>query len=348
MLRNNISALPVELLERIFSSVVSTKDLASLSQTCKLFHQLTDSHIYNSVLIVNGKAPSFAKAILGRPERKRLVKEVYYNDEIKKEKHAPGTSACTLAPLYASFSNLEVLSLCSGYWHWDDNDQDDAPVKWETDQDRLTELFDQAGLARPVTERVWTKLRSCTLDFQEMNGQGWYCSFEPAIFLVASLEELTLRGCRFTDDDGDELLTSPYRGQTALRKLALERSYIHHTAVYNFLSAPKALTHLTFVHRETMWHHEMGVQPRNSCHAKDYMPAFRQQKHSLQFLHLNEEWCDEVEEGTFDFRDFSALRRVEYDQYAYEKSDLLLNDSVEVGGVPSNKVRCYARESSGG
>jgi hypothetical protein len=323
-----MSSLPVELLDRILSFIDSPKCLASLSQTCKLFQKLTDSHLYNSVLIVNGKATSFAEGILARPERKKFVKELYYDDEIKKRTDAPDTSACTCAPLYAEFANLEVLSLCSGYWHWDDDEthyRRDAPVKWETDQDKLTDLFDQAGLSKPVEERIWQKLRSCTLDLWERNGQGWYCSFEPAIFLVASLEELTLRGCRFTDEDGEQLLTSPYRGQTALRKLALERSYVHHTAVYNFLSAPKALTHLTLAHRENLWHHEMGVQPSNSRRADDYMPAFKQQQDSLQFLHLNEEWCDEVSEGTFDFRNFSALLKVEYDE-----SGFLLNDNVEV------------------
>jgi hypothetical protein len=69
----------------------------------------------------------------------------------------------------------------------------------------------------------------------------------------------------------------------------------------------------------------MGVQPSNSRRADDYMPAFKQQQDSLQFLHLNEEWCDEVSEGTFDFRNFSALLKVEYDE-----SGFLLNDNVEV------------------
>ena len=323
-----MSGLPVELLDRIISFIDQPKYLASLSQTCKFFQKLTDSHLYNSVLIVNGKATSFAEGVLARPKRKKLVKELYYDDGIKNGRDAPATSACTCAPLYAELANLEVLSLCSGYWHWDDDETPNrhgTPVKWETDQDRLADIFDQAGLSKSIEERIWQKLRSCTLDLRERNGQGWYCSFEPAIFLVASLEELTLRGCRFTDQDGEQLLTSPYRGQTALRKLALERSYIHHTAVYNFLSAPRALTHLTLAHEEHLRHHEMGDQPSNSHRAEDYMAAFKQQQDSLQFLHLNEEWCDEVSEGTFDFRDFHALRKVEYDE-----SGFLLNDNVEV------------------
>lgn len=340
MPEQNTSALPVELLERIFSFVDSAKDLASLSQTCKFFEKLTDAHIYSSVLIINGKATSFAEAILARPERKKLVKELYYDDDISKREHASGTSACTYAPLYAEFVNLEVLSLHSGYWYWDDDDDHwcGAPVKWATDQKRLNELFDQAGLARPIEERVWTKLRSCTLDLQEGNGQGWYCAFEPAIFLVASLEELVLRGCRFTDEDGEKLLTSPYRGQTALQKLALERSYIHQTAAYNFLSTPKALTHLTLEHEQAFWHHEMGEQPSSSELAEDWMPAFRQQEHSLQFLHMNDGWCDGVSEGTLDFRGFLALRKVEYDESSllldddYE-SRLLVDENVVVEGV---------------
>ena len=187
---------------------------------------------------------------------------------------------------------------------------------WERDQDNLKERFRRAGLPIPVQERIWTKLRSCTLDFWELNKQGWYCTFEPEVFLVASLEELTLRGCRFEDRDGTELLNSPYRGQTALRKLVLERSYIHHTALFNFLIAPIGLTHLTLGHDKGLRHHAMGNQTVNSYDAEDYMAAFSHQKHSLQFLDLGDELLSEIEEGEFNFSTFPKLEDIEYDEAA--------------------------------
>ena len=312
--------LPTELQEHIISFVQPSQPLASLNETCKKFHDLTRDSLYHSVLIVNGKAEAFAQAILSKPERKELVREVVVDCNIKKHEDDTDHSACTYAPLFAEFINLKILSLHSGYWHWDDPFDADYPddseykkgwVRWETDQDKLTKSFENAGIAKPVEERIWQKLRSCTLDLTENNGQGWYCTFEPAIFLVASLRELTLKGCRFTDRDGKDLLDSPFRGQTVLQKLNLERSYIHHKAVFNFLSAPKALTHLALAHDCSLWHHEMGMQPSTSSKAQEYVDAFAQQRHSLTVLRFNEEMCDEIYDGTFDLRDFPALRKME-------------------------------------
>ena len=45
---------------------------------------------------------------------------------------------------------------------------------------------------------------------------------EPEIFIVASLEGLTVRGVRFQDCTGDDLEGSAYKGQTALKKLTLD------------------------------------------------------------------------------------------------------------------------------
>ena len=312
-------ALPVELLNRIITFIDKPKSLASANQTCRLLQELTESPLYESVLIINNKASSFGTAILKNPERKALVKEVTVDCNIKKNASEKDRSACTQAPLFAEFSNLEVLSLSSGYWHWDDGESDgesdgDNRVAWATDQDNLGELFEQAGLSKPIEGRIWTKLRSCTLDFWERNGQGWYCTFEPAIFLVAALEDLILRGCRFTDRDGEKMPNSPHCGQTALRKLTLERCYIHHTAVFNFLSAPKALKHLTLGHDQMLWHHEMGDQPTTSDRAEDYMTAFNHQKHSLQYLYLGHELCPEIQEGEFDFSAFPKLEDVDFDR----------------------------------
>lgn len=321
---SGILALPVELLERIVSFTDSQKTLASLNRTSKLLQELTETYLYTSVVLKYGAPLYFAAAVSKCTRRKPFVKEVYVNCSLRNDDDEGG-SACTYTPLFAEFPNLETLSLYSGYWHWDDTESDDPDrVLWQTDQDRLTALFEKAGLSKPLDERIWTKLRSCTLDFWEMNGQGWYCTFEPAVFLVASLEELTLRGCRFHDDDGKDLLTSPYRGQTTLKKLALEGSYIYHTAVFNFLTTPKALTHLTLAHKEGLWHHEMGYQPSTSKRAQDYMDAFELHKNSLQYLCMNDEMCDEIREPdsmAFDFADFAELKGIQYDRQTWILDD---------------------------
>jgi hypothetical protein len=310
--------LPVEILDRIISFISNQQTLASLSRTNQLFRKLTEPHLYESITLKPGAAPTFESAISNDTKRKSYVKEVHV-DYVNTAPDAPTLSACTHAPLYSTFHNLEALNLYSGFWHWDDSEQDGRErVLWDTDQNRLTSLFEQAGLSKPVEERIWTQLRVVTLDLYEQNGQGWYCPFEPAIFLVPSLEELTLRGCRFWDGDGNDLLNSPYRGTTALKKLALERSYIYHTSLYNFLTMPKALTHLSLEHYQSFWHHEMGNQPETSHRVQDYMNAFKLHQHSLQSLFMNGDMCSEIEDGIkereFDFSSFPELSEINFDE----------------------------------
>jgi hypothetical protein len=310
-------ALPVELLNRIISFIAKPTSLTSLNQTCKLLQELTEGPLYKSVLLRNNRASNFATTISRNPERKALVKEITVFCE-RKPTEEWEVSACTQASLFAEFQNLEVLILSSGYLREDeDESRGEDRVLWATDQNNVVELFKQAGLSKPIDERIWTKLRSCSLHFLDLDGQGWPCIFSPAIFLVASLENLTIGNCRFTDEDGKELLNSPHRGQTALRKLELEGCYIHHTAVFNFLCAPKALTHLTLDHEPWVYDIGMGVQPTLSDRAEDYMEAFRQQTDSLQFLHIGNLLCREIVEGVFNFSTFPELKEVQYDDLVW-------------------------------
>ena len=124
---------------------------------------------------------------------------------------------------------------------------------------------------------------------------------------MASLEELTMRGCYFSNDDGLRILQSPYRGQTPLKVLSLHRSYIHNEALHNFLSAPRALTHLTLNHDSGLSDMEDIVETPISTDAQVYEIAFRQQIHSLELLRLNEDMCDEIKTGALDLRGFGEL-----------------------------------------
>ena len=317
--------LPIELIDRIISIIPSQQTLASISRTNQLFRKLTEPHLYESIILKPGAAPKLENAISHNHKRKDYVKEVHV-DYAHTDFNVPTLSACTHTPLYSTFPNIEVLNLDSAFWHWDDDERDGRDrVLWNTDQNRLTSLFEQAGLSKPLQDRIWRKLKVVTLDFSERNGQGWYCPFEPAIFLLASLEDLTLRGCRFWDQDGYDLLSSPYRGTTALKKLALERSYIYHTSVFNFLTMPKALTHLRLEHHRSFWHHEMGDQPLTSNRAQDYMDAFKLHQHSMQSLYMNDEMCLEIDEGVkegeLDFSGFTQLVNISFENELLWKLD---------------------------
>ena len=76
--------LTVELLDRIVTLVEKPTSLTSLNHTCKLLEELTEGPLYESVLIINNKATSFATAISNKPTRKARVKDVVVDSNIKK------------------------------------------------------------------------------------------------------------------------------------------------------------------------------------------------------------------------------------------------------------------------
>lgn len=331
-----MQSLPTELISYIMSFVDSPKSLAALNQTCKQFKDIANEALYESAFIAYKREQPFKRALEAKPGRKNLVKELYVDCLAQKPRDDPIISACTYAHLYAEFPNLEELKLKSKYWYWNDRDCDRRDeirvedwVNWEWDQSNLASRFDRAGLQRPPETRIWTKLKSCILDFRELNGQGWLLDdLSPGIFLMASLEELTLLNCRLVPNDGAEIPHSPFRGQTPLRKLILSNTYTHHKAVENILSGPKALMHLTLDFWPDMMHpHTMAPESAISPDRELWMQILGQQKHSLERLVMSEQLCDELCEEENDFRDFAMLKRVEYDGMVYHVTDDEVDES---------------------
>lgn len=225
----------------------------------------------------------------------------YITPEVKVEGHTYSSySACTFSPLFMEFPNLQTLKMASAFWHFDndarpddyvapENDNepvDRVPVNWPRDQELLNVAFKQAGLLTPPDERIWRHLTAVTLDFWEENNQGAFLMWDPSIFLVDTLRELTIRGMHFHEGDGLELVGSPHRGTTKLKKLALERSAIQHISLQRFLSMPEALTHLTLEHHEMFEHHEIGDHPFYSTYSGDWGAALERHNESLEFLHI--------------------------------------------------------------
>jgi len=137
-----------------------------------------------------------------------------------------------------------------------------------------------------------------------------YLFLEPEIFLLPHLEDLTIRGCRLHDNDGDELVTSPHKRQTGLKKMALEEVHIHHQALQRFLEMPKAVTHLKLHHEADMRGFEGGEGEGRSENVEDYMSAIGLHKDSLEVLEVNGQfwpcWQDYPE--TIDVRGWTKLR----------------------------------------
>lgn len=307
-----LTGLSEELLNVIIQSLDSQGALCSLSRTCKLFNRLCEPRLYRDIRLgyPHTRVKGFVAALASNRARETHVRSVEIDYEPSPDYR--DRSACTEVRSLAALNNLEILSLHSGYWHWDDNPKyvrrdPGELVNWSTDQDKLDQTLKEASIARPVGERVWPNLKVLVLDFWEQNGQGWFLAFEPAVFLLASLRELTICGVRYHDGDGVDLVDSPFKGEMPLESLTLKRSYLYHEALRRFLAMPKALKSLRLEHDEGYWHHEMGDDSSKSRDAEDYMVAFRQQQHSLKNL-MVQDLYDELETGTLDFRGFEKLQ----------------------------------------
>ncbi|KAK3720114.1 hypothetical protein LTR37_003937 [Vermiconidia calcicola] len=325
--------LPTELIELIIDFVASPRALAALKQTCSTFDRLTEARSYESVLIANSKGNAFFHAMHRKPERRKRVHELAVDYDLLESKEGPNCSACSAcvqASEFAELSRLEALKVRLGFWDRDKDDADSHPVQWEHDQAQLSRLFGKAGLAVPLCMRTWQSLTvwwEGILDFHELGGEGPHLVLEANIFLVASLQELTIRGCQFHQDDGSALINTPYRGHTALQRLHLEHSYIQDLALTRFLRMPRALTHLTLYHDESFSAFETGWS-MTSPTARYYMSALRLQKHSLQVLRMNHEFTWSMTEGAFDFTDFPSLELLEHGRTSNE-IDFTVRGGVE-------------------
>lgn len=333
--RTTLGDLPVELLELISSHIDSPQTVAYLKTTCKAFDGPTENSLYGSVLIHHGKMNAFATAVDQRPRRQQLVRSLNVDYPPPTVKNCDIElniySACTFAPLFTQFTNVESLRFASGWHDFDEGDEraqdekptDRLPTNWEHDHKCLDDAFLRASLLKAPEHRIWKNLRTITLDFWEAyedSHQGCFFVWHTSVFLIDTLEELVIRGMRFQDTDGQDLDESSYRGTTQLKKLTLERSAIHHQALERFLSMPRALTHITLEHVERYEAHYPGTLQIYSIDLLDWDRVFEKQKDSLEFVHLDRgPWHRQ------DFLEklgrFSNLRELEiYESQAEDKS----------------------------
>jgi hypothetical protein len=147
------------------------------------------------------------------------------------------------------------------------------------------------------------------LDFSDINGEA-NCKLEH-VFFIASLQELCIRHMSFSNEAWVNLAHSPWLAGIALQKLTLEDMHLPPELIYSILCLPESLTHLTLRYTASLGYHLMERDVLISSSANNYMMALGRQKHSLQFLHLNEALSACIDRGTFDFRDFPELRTLE-------------------------------------
>lgn len=313
-----LTRLPVELQEIIVAHISSPQTLASLNQTCKAFHHLTEGSLYQSVLIHTGKMGAFAAALQKNSTRKAMIHTLDV-DYIGRDYDGEDIdySACTFAPLFAEFAALKTLKLTSPYWDdgiYEKDITDDCelvdrvPVEWSREHKRLDDAFKQGCLLTPPEQRIWNHLKSVTLDFYAQ--EGALLHWEPSIFLIDTLEELIIRGMHVQETNGKDLFDSPRRGTTQLKKLAIERSGIARIALQRFLSMPKALTHLTLEHYDLFEIHENGDMEDRLSDMDNWDTAFEQQKESLEFLSINDGPWDR-KDIIRNFRKYPRLRLFE-------------------------------------
>ncbi|KAH7063502.1 hypothetical protein B0J12DRAFT_643037 [Macrophomina phaseolina] len=74
-----LAALPVELLDYIFSNLASRKDLISVSSVCKLFHAVVDPHLFRSVTVVSHHGlQSLNEALKAKTARPKYVLDLKF------------------------------------------------------------------------------------------------------------------------------------------------------------------------------------------------------------------------------------------------------------------------------
>jgi hypothetical protein len=161
--RSRLEQLPSELIALIVDCLDIQSDLAALCRTCQTFKELATKRLYKSVSVRHGKAESFSQTIGQKTKAYapfvRHLSIDYDQSHVDRGNWKWGLSPCTLAPCIEKLDNLQSLSMCGGYWHWDDRGVD--AVKWDRDQSRMEDVLERMSLQQPAETRILQNLRSC-------------------------------------------------------------------------------------------------------------------------------------------------------------------------------------------
>ncbi|KAJ5173037.1 hypothetical protein N7492_005630 [Penicillium capsulatum] len=276
MEQSTLNKLPGELLEFVLDHA-DGPSLAGLSRTCRDLNHLTTLRLYRSACIQRGKSNEFMRTI--DCKYADLVRDVFVDasgvwDEV---------SPCRIAPSLEKLPNLRSLALEGTFWHGNATSEEEE--MWQTHQDRLWGVLENASLEHSPGSRILQSLRSLTIDLVEGNGQTWFLDSN-IVFLIQPLHELTIRGIMFEEEDGE--IEPEFHRQTDLKTLRIERSHINFLGLRNVLLAPRGLTHLVLEHDSCKSHHELGNATITKATVDEFVDALSIHRESLQEIHFSE------------------------------------------------------------
>lgn len=311
-----LARLPDTVLVRLFEFVgdVSKHDLCSVSRLNMRYHLLADAILYQTIRFLTPELHLvFSEGLSRRPRRGSAIKGItlaYPASNLSRliskapihgsrnSQHYPPLPFDSLSQAIATMSNLEVLDI----------EVPDALLHG------IGQLFNG-----PFDLAC---LKSCTLFYQNEDGQYWDLRENIHIFAHPTLETLTIRRAKL-DHRGFDLIERPH--ETALSTLRLVECDINDDGLSDLLMFPKALKEFVMTQGSA---DDLPELEESSDSIRNYISALSEQSHSLESL-------------TIDFPSLRTTRALALRDFVALET-LRLNWDHQLFGISSKKPRLHS------